>query len=110
MAGPPQPRRAAATMSAGPLPALLLDEAADRPVACSGGHVIDLRRFRADVAAAAARLAAVGCRRGLVACDDAYWATVGLFALAHCGAETVLPPNLLPATLTALAGAFDHVV
>jgi acyl-coenzyme A synthetase/AMP-(fatty) acid ligase len=97
-------------MSAGPLAALLLDEAADRPVAFSGGHVVDLRRFRADVAAAVAGLAAVGCRRGLVACDDAYWATVGLFALAHCGAETVLPPNLLPATLTALAGAFDHIV
>jgi acyl-coenzyme A synthetase/AMP-(fatty) acid ligase len=98
-------------MTAGPLATLLLDEAAaDRPVASSGGHIIDLRRFRADVSAAAARLVAVGCRRGLVACDDAYWATVGLFALAHGGAETVFPPNVLPATLTALAGAFDHIV
>jgi acyl-coenzyme A synthetase/AMP-(fatty) acid ligase len=98
-------------MTAGALATLLLDEAAaDRPVASSGGHIIDLRRFRADVSAAAARLAAVGCRRGLVACDDAYWATVGLFALAHSGAESVFPPNVLPATLTALAGAFDHIV
>jgi acyl-coenzyme A synthetase/AMP-(fatty) acid ligase len=98
-------------MTAGRLAALLLDEAAaDRPVASSGGHIIDLRRFRADVAVAATRLAAVGCRRGLVACDDAYWATVGLFALAHSGAETILPPNTLAATLIGLAGAFDHVV
>ena len=67
--------------------ALLLDEAtADRPVAISGGHVIALRRFRADVSTAAARLATAGCRSGLVACDDAYWAAVGLFALAHSGA------------------------
>ena len=37
-------------MTAGPLSALLLDEAtADRPVAISGGHVIALSRFRADV-------------------------------------------------------------
>lgn len=98
-------------MTAGPLAALLLDDAAaDRPISSSGGHVIDLRRFRADVTFAAARLAAIGCRRGLVACNDAYWATVGLFALAHNGAETIFPSNVLPATLTALAGAFDHIV
>ena len=78
-------------MSVGPLAGLLLDEAtADRPVAISGGHVIALRRFRADVAATAARLAAAGCRSGLVACDDAYWAAVGLFALAHGGSTAML--------------------
>ena len=94
-------------MTAGPLSALLLDDSTQhRPVAASGGHVIDLSRFRADVAAAAARLAAAGCRRGLVVCDDAYWATVGLFALAHSGGETLFPANGLPATLRALAGAY----
>jgi acyl-coenzyme A synthetase/AMP-(fatty) acid ligase len=98
-------------MSAGPLAGLLLDEAtADRPVAISGGQVIALRRFRADVAATAARLAAAGCRSGLVACDDAYWAAVGLFALAHGGAAAILAPNVLPATLQAIAGSFDHVL
>jgi len=98
-------------MTAGPLSALLLDDSAQgRPVAASGGRVIDLGRFRADVAAAAAQLAAVGCRRGLVVCDDAYWATVGLFALAHSGGETLFPTNGLPATLRALAGAYDHIV
>jgi acyl-coenzyme A synthetase/AMP-(fatty) acid ligase len=98
-------------MSAGPLAALLLDEAmADRPVAISGGHVIGLRRFRADVSTAAARLVAAGCRSGLVACDDAYWAAVGLFALAHSGAATILSPNVLPATLKAIAGTFDHIL
>jgi acyl-coenzyme A synthetase/AMP-(fatty) acid ligase len=98
-------------MTAGPLSALLLDEATvDRPVAITGGHVIALSRFRADVSNAAARLAAAGCRSGLVACDDAYWAGVGLFALAHSGAATVLSPNVLPATLNAIAGTFDHVL
>jgi len=98
-------------MTAGPLASLLLgDAAAERPVASSKGQVIRLQRFRADVAAAAARLAAIGCSRGLVACNDAYWATVGWFALAHNGAETVFPSNTLPATLAAMSGAFDHVV
>jgi acyl-coenzyme A synthetase/AMP-(fatty) acid ligase len=98
-------------MMDGPLASLLLgDGAADRPVASSRGQVIRLQRFRSDVAAAAARLATIDCRRGLVACEDAYWATVGWFALAHSGAETVLPSNILPATLTAISGSFDHIV
>ena len=98
-------------MTAGPLASLLLDDAAeDRVVASSGGRIIDLRRFRIDVVAASRRMAVIRCSRGLVACDDAYWATVGMFALAHNGAETVLPPNVLPDTLTALTGAFDHII
>ena len=98
-------------MSGGPLSTLLLDDTvANRPVASSGGGIVDLHRFRADVAAASGRLAALGCRRGLVACDDAYWAVVGMFALAHNDAEAVLPPNVLPATLATLGGTFDHVV
>src|ERR1700730_14909286 len=108
MAGPAQHRRPTAAMSAGPLATLLLDEAmADRPLAISGGHVMGLRRFRADVSTAAARRAPVHCRSGLVACDDAYWAAVGLFALAHSGAATILSPNVLPATLKAIAGTLD---
>ncbi|CAN5922244.1 AMP-binding protein [soil metagenome] len=98
-------------MIAGPLATLLLGaRRADRPIASCHGEVVTLQRFRADVAAAAAQLEAAGCRRGLVACDDAYWAMVGLFALAHGGAEALLPPNLLPATLTALGGAYDHML
>jgi acyl-coenzyme A synthetase/AMP-(fatty) acid ligase len=98
-------------MTAGPLASLLLRAGtADRPVASSRGQVIRLQRFRSDVAATASRLATIGCRRGLVACEDAYWATVGWFALAHNGAETVLPSNVLPATLTAMSDSFDHIV
>ena len=98
-------------MTTGPLATLLLDIAtADRPIACTDGHVITLRRFRADVSAAAARLTAAGCRSGLVACNDTYWAAVGMFALAHIGSETILTPNVLPATLTAIAGTFDLVI
>lgn len=93
------------------LATLLVDDGpAGRPIASSKGETVTLSRFRADVATAVNRLAAAGCRRGLVACDDAYWAMVGLFALAHGGAETLLPPNLLPATLTMLAGTYDHIV
>lgn len=98
-------------MTAGPLASLLLDEAmGDRAVAISGGQVVALSRFRADVSTAAVRLAAAGCRSGLVACDDAYWAAVGLFALAHSGAATILAPNVLPATLKAIAGSFDLIL
>lgn len=98
-------------MTAGPLASLLLDEdAADRPFALSGGCLIGLHRFRRDVAALSARVVAARCRRGLVVCEDAYWATVGFFALAHAGAEMLLPPNLLPATLAALNGSYDHIL
>ena len=93
-----------------PLSRLLLDDAADRPIALSGGHIIDLARFRLDVAGTIARLTATSGRRGLIVCDDAYWATVGMFALAHSGGETVFAPNTLPATIAALAGAYDHVL
>jgi len=92
------------------LASLLLDGAAERPIASVHGRTINLGQFRADVASTITRIAAVQCRRGLVVCDDAYWATVGIFALAHAGAETVLPPNGLPATLQALSGAFDYVL
>src|SRR4029453_7386483 len=111
MDGSPHACPPTAAMTAGPLASLLLgDDTADRPVASSKGHVIRLQRFRADGGGTAARLATIGCSRGLVACDDAYWGTVGWFALAHNGAETVFPSNTLPATLPAMSGAFDHIV
>lgn len=97
-------------MIAGPLASLLLEEGADRPFAFSEGAVVGFHRFRRDVSALSARAAAAGCRRGLVVADDAYWATVGFFALAHAGAETLLPSNMLPSTLAALEGHYDHVV
>lgn len=98
-------------MTAGPLASLLhAEDAADRPFAFSGGGLIALHRFRRDVVALSARVVAACCRRGLVVSNDAYWTTVGLFALAHAGAETLLPPNLLPATLAALRGSYDHIL
>jgi acyl-coenzyme A synthetase/AMP-(fatty) acid ligase len=97
-------------MTAGLLASLLFDGNAESSVASRDGHSIGLARFRADVAAATARLAVISCRRGLVVCDDAYWAMVGMFALAHAGAETVFPPNALPSTITMLSGAYDHVL
>jgi acyl-coenzyme A synthetase/AMP-(fatty) acid ligase len=97
-------------MTAWPLGSLLLDGAAERPIASSHGQTINLSRFRVDVAATIARIEAVSCRRGLVICDDAYWAMVGMFALTHAGAETVFSPNALPSTIETLAGAFDHIL
>ncbi len=97
-------------MTVGRLASLLLGGTTERPIASTHDQTISLGQFRADVASTIARIAAVPCSRGLVVCDDAYWATVGMFALAHAGAETVFPPNALPSTLAALSGAFDHVL
>ncbi|MBS0537583.1 MAG: acyl-CoA synthetase [Proteobacteria bacterium] len=92
------------------LASLLLDGAAERPIASVDDQTVNLEQFRADVASAISQIEEAQCRRGLVVCDDAYWAMVGMFALAHAGAETVFPPNALPSTAAALSGAFDHIL
>jgi len=56
--------------------------------------------FLADcfyVAGCGARLAASVCRRGLVACDDAYWATVGCSLWSLAGPEPRPFPSQTPA-------------
>lgn len=63
------------------------------PIARSGGRLIVLSDFRADVAANAARLRATGCNRGQVMAEDSYWAAVGIFALLHAGASVVMPQH-----------------
>jgi acyl-coenzyme A synthetase/AMP-(fatty) acid ligase len=97
-------------MTAEPLASLVLDGDAGRLIASSRDQSINLARFRVDIAATIARIDAVSCRRGLVVCEDAYWAMVGMFALAHAGAETIFPPNALSSTIEALAGAFDFIL
>lgn len=97
-------------MTANPLAGLLLADRGTRPIAFSAGQSIVLSHLRADVASVVARLVAMDCRSGLIGCDSAYWATVGMFALAHAGAQAVFPPNLLPSTITALSGAFDCIL
>ncbi|GAB2179343.1 acyl-CoA synthetase family protein [Dongia sp. agr-C8] len=52
--------------------------------------------FRRDVAHNAARLRGLGCKRGLLAAQDCYWAAVGLLALHHAQATAIFPPNLQP--------------
>jgi hypothetical protein len=79
-------------------------------VARSGRRRIDLGQFRSDVAANAAALCAVNCRRGLLLTQDTYWAAVGMLALFQSGAVVVMPPNALPATLASLAGEWDQLV
>jgi len=77
-------------------------------VSWRGAEVLTWGRFRADVAASAAAFA--GCRRGALVCGDSYRFAVGLFALLAAGARVVVPANLQPGTLAALAGAFDRLV
>jgi hypothetical protein len=98
-------------MMAGRLSNLFQDSRpAGMPVAETGGEVIGFARFHADVAANAARIAATGCRRGLLATRDAYWGAVGLYALLLAGAEVVVPHNLQPESLERLRDAWDWIV
>jgi acyl-coenzyme A synthetase/AMP-(fatty) acid ligase len=92
--------------------ASLLCDAADASaiVAVAGGHRIELRQLRRDVAANAAALRMLGCRRGLLVARDAYSAAIGMLALFEAGAVVVMPPNLLPATLTSLAAEWDQLI
>lgn len=69
------------------------------PVAESGGERFTFGQFRSDVAFNADRLRAIGCRRGLLIAEDAYWAAVGLFSLLYAGATAVMPRNLQPGRL-----------
>jgi acyl-CoA synthetase (AMP-forming)/AMP-acid ligase II/3-hydroxymyristoyl/3-hydroxydecanoyl-(acyl carrier protein) dehydratase len=79
-------------------------------VAVSGERRIDLVRLRCDVGRNADALRVRGCRRGLLAARDTYWAAVGMLALFQAGAVVVMPPNALPATLSSLAGEWDCLV
>jgi hypothetical protein len=98
-------------MMAGRLSNLFQDgRPAGMPVAETGGEVIGFARFHADVVANAARIAATGCRRGLLATRDAYWGAVGLYALLGAGAEVVVPHNLQPGSLEGLRDAWDWIV
>ncbi|MGF7172638.1 AMP-binding protein [Azospirillum doebereinerae] len=89
---------------------LVAPPVSDRPVAESGGRLIGMGQFAADVATNAERIRVAGCRRGLLVTQDAYWGAVGLFALLHAGAEAVLPQNGQPGTLAALADVRDRVI
>ena len=86
-------------MTAIPLSRLLSDHGGgDRLVAWNGESVVPFARFRADVAANAARLAAAGCKRATLACGDTYHLAVGLFALLHAGACPMLSAIARPET------------
>jgi len=60
------------------------------------GAAVDLAQFRRDVAHTSARLEAVSCKAGLLACADSYWTAVGLAALFVTGARAALAPALRP--------------
>jgi acyl-coenzyme A synthetase/AMP-(fatty) acid ligase/3-hydroxymyristoyl/3-hydroxydecanoyl-(acyl carrier protein) dehydratase len=67
----------------------------ERVVATTRERAVTFADFRSDVACNAARLRAIGCRRGLLATTDGYGMAVGLFALLHAKAVAVLPSNPL---------------
>lgn len=86
------------------------DRRPDGVVAVRAAQPIASAAFRASVAINARRIAATGCRRGVLVTHDAYWGAVGLLALVHAGIECVLPPNGRADALAALARDGDLIV
>ncbi|HEV2676103.1 MAG TPA: AMP-binding protein [Aliidongia sp.] len=84
--------------------------APDHLLALTDGVPIAYGRFSAEVASAAVRLRATGCRRAALLCQDSYRFAVGLFGLLHAGMTVVMPPNGQVGTLAALGDAFDLLV
>lgn len=84
--------------------------AADQIVAINKTGPITLARFQRDVAANATRIREAGCRRGLLACTDTYWAAVGLLGLFHAGASAVMPQNLKPDSLALIDDQWDFII
>src|SRR5262245_65123177 len=98
-------------MSITPLVELLAYGRPDEmPVADCGGVLISLARLCRDVRANGERIRQIGCRRGLLLTEDAYWGAVGLFALMSAEVEVLLPPNIRPDIATTLTGQFDLIV
>lgn len=98
-------------MTTGSIARLFVDGKAPAAiVATTGGERIDLAQFHRDVAANAAALQRIGCRRGLLACTDAYWTAVGLLSLFHAGATALMPQNVLPDSLMRIRESWDHIV
>ena len=88
---------------------LLIDgRSDDHPVAMQQGQLIRFKRFRADVADAAAQFKE--CQKTALVCLDSYNFIVGFYGLLHAGAKVVLPPNSQSGTLSALQDEFDLLV
>lgn len=82
----------------------------DRVIAITEGKTITLAQLRRDVAANAARLAATGCRRGLLITADTYWAVIGLLSLFQVGADVVLAQNVTAGGLAAVREHWDLLI
>lgn len=93
------------------LSALFSQTGSDRIIASTiEGQAMRLGDFARDVAASIEALREAGCRRGLLICDDAYWAAVGIMALLHDGGEALLPHNTHPNAVASLTESFDLLV
>lgn len=98
-------------MSVVSLSALFSQSNSDRIIASTiEGQPMRLGDFAHDVAATMEALREAGCRRGLLICDDAYWAAVGIMALLHGGGEALLPHNTHPEAIASLRESFDLLV
>lgn len=98
-------------MSCLPLSRMLMTgRAADHPVALRNHAVVPFARFYADVADLTRRLRVSQCRRIGLWCLDGYAFAVGLLAIAHAGAEAIIPPNAQPGLLNALAAQWDGLI
>lgn len=82
----------------------------ERLIAIANGKAVTLAQLRRDVATNAKRLAATGCRRGLLVAVDTYWAAVGILSLFQAGAEVVLPQNVTAGGLAAIREYWDLLV
>ncbi len=83
--------------------------ASGHPVAVLGEEVLPFEHFARTVASVAARAQALGGTRWLLASEDAWGFTVGLFGLLRAGCTVAIPPNHLPATLARLSVGVDGV-
>ncbi len=98
-------------MSVVSLSALFSQSCSNRIIAATiDGQPMRLGDFARDVAGTIEALRETGCRRGLLICDDAYWAAVGMMASLHAGGEALLPHNTHPETVASLKESFDLLV
>ncbi|MGB8600661.1 MAG: AMP-binding protein [Rhizomicrobium sp.] len=77
-------------------------------VSWRGSEQLRLDRFRADVAAIAARFA--GTTAAALLCQDSYHFAAGFYGLLHAGAQIILPPSAQPGALGDLRGTFTTLV
>ena len=80
----------------------------DYLVSLQKGRKINFATFRSDVSAAADAFKAY--KIGALATFDSYLFAVGFFGLLYAGVRIIVPQNMQPGTLEALAGQCDIII